>query len=674
MATEQQSGSTSDLMTFYDNYEAPLPAGSYRFVLQQTVSIGREQARNYYRDQSFEVLAPRYSIDGDEIQAYFPPSGGVADYKSILPHLVLRTRNLPWERTVWPDKKREPWLALLVLSEKDALDGNAVAKTGKVADLEPHRADDLPIDYDALVDWWRMDAGGAILLPKFKRAEDFNTPVRLLDLDLKLFLSLCPRRKELPLLAHIRRVDTANKIPLEMVADGEFSVLVANRFPPQGANTVYLISLEGWNELLDAPEGKPQAASRVRLITLGSWSFVNDPAGHDTFGGLMQQLKNNSAVFGVALPAPSGNTYVDNALKRGYVPLDYKPMESSSTVAWYRGPLAPLARQRLTRPAFERADAALIFDESRGIMDVSYAAAWELGRLLALASPAFAKGLRLFVERRQNATEFARQIEEFLKDHRSSFKELNPSTAQPKDEQIAIADELVEWIARLVLLYPVPFQYLVPHPSLLPPESLRFFHLDDSWVDALVDGALSIAVRNLTDQQRVASRSDLQSALSKIVYQHRLRLQGKHPEWNPSERYRDTPKSGFLLRSSIVTGWPGVEVTVTTIADPDQTMPKILRLDQISDGVLFCLARGSLDRVTFREPREGITFGVGSDFKIQARKSGQTLDVKKDLLRAGALSGVVDVAALRDQLASAGSAEFAAQMIRKPEEQAIVWA
>src|ERR1051325_3209881 len=94
-----------------------------------------------------------------------------------------------------------------------------------------------------------------------------------------------------------------------------------------------------------------------------------------------------------------------------------------------------------------------------------------------------------------------------------------------------------------------------------------------------------------------------------------------------------TPKSGFLLRSSIVSGWPGVEVTAATNAEPDPKLPKILRLDQISDGGLFCLARGSLDTVTFREPREGITFGVSSDGKVKATKSGKVLDVKKDLLR-----------------------------------------
>ena len=654
-------------MIFYDNYEAPLTAGSYRFVLQQTVNLEGDEARHYYHDQRFEVLAPRYSIESDEIQAYFPPEGGVADYQNVLPHLVLRSRNLPWERTLSPQK--EPWLALLMLSEQEIVDGNALLNNGTLADLVPQRPDDLPIDDDSLETWWRPADIDTVLLPRFKRPEDLNTPVRLLDLNLKLFRKLCPNRKELPLLAHIRHVDTADKVPLEMVANGEFSVLVANRFPPPGTNTVYLISLEGWNGLLDSDPSGPQPASRVRLIVLGSWSFQNDPKGHDTFGGLMQQLKKNAAVFGIALPGTSGHAHVDNALKRGYVPLDYKPLQSTPGMAWYRGPLSPFPRQRLNRPAFERADAALIFDDKNGLMDVSYAAAWELGRLLALSSPAFAKGLHLFVERDQNAAEFANEIEKFLEQHRGSFKDPGTIPPSPAKEKIKIADDLVEWIARLVLLYPVPFHYLVPNQSLLPSESLRFFHLDDNWINALIDGAFSIAVR--TAELRASSRTDLQSLLSKIVYQYRLRLQGKQPEWNPSEQYMSIPKSGFLLRSSIVSGWPGVEVTASTNAAPDPNLPKILRLDQVAEGVLFCLARGSLETVTFREPREGITFGVSSDGKVKASKSGKVLDVRKDLLRAP--EGVVDIAKLRERLESSGSAEMATDMIRKPEQQDINW-
>ena len=214
-------------ITFYDNYEAALPAGNYKFVLQQSVTVEGDPTRHYYRDQNFEVLAPRYSIDADDIQAFFPPSGGVADYTNTLPHLVLNSRNLPWERR--PGDAGEPWLALLVISEDEVAGGKAVYKPGTLADLVPNDASSQV--------WSRTDQGDSVLLPMFTRKEDLKTPVRLLDLDLNLFRKICPSRKDLPMLAHIRHVDVADKIPLDMVASGEFSVLVANRFPPLGANT-----------------------------------------------------------------------------------------------------------------------------------------------------------------------------------------------------------------------------------------------------------------------------------------------------------------------------------------------------------------------------------------------------------------------------------------------------
>ena len=660
----------TDSMIFYDNYKTPLAAGTYRFILQQTVTLDGGDTHHYYRDQQFEVVAPRYVIEGSEIQAHFPPPGGVADYQNVLPHVVLRTRNLPWERQLWPGPQQEPWVALLVLSAADLLNGNAEVKTGTVADLKP----------DAPDIWSRTENGATVFLPQFKRGADEQTPLRLLDMDLRFFLEICPRRADLPCLAHIRKVDTANKVPLEMAADGEFSVLVANRFPFPGANTVHLISLEGWEKLLDSQSPPPQQSARIRLVTLGSWNFVSDEAGHDTFGGLMRRLRENASAFGVKRPSPSPNSYVEQALARGYVPLDYLPMDSNSAFAWYRGPLSPIRRPPLNRASFHRADAALIFDDRTALMDVSYASAWQVGRLLALSAPAFSKGLRLFVESCHNAAEVARQIEQFLELHRNAFPGLTlpaDNSPQPGGERVAIADELVQWIARLVLLYPVPFHYLIPNAALLPPESLRFFHLDDNWVDALVDGALSIAVRNQADHG-MASRSDLQLALSRIVYQYRLRLQGKTPEWNPTERYMDTPKSGFLLRSSIVSGWPGVEVTVETSGATGDTIPRILRMDQVADGVLFCLARGSLDKVIFREPREGLTFGVSSEGTLQGRRSNNVIRVKQDLMRAASRDGVTDIGALRARLeqqekVKVGAAEFALQMIRMPEEQTIEW-
>ena len=40
----------------------------------------------------------------------------------------------------------------------------------------------------------------------------------------------------------------------------------------------------------------------------------------------------------------------------------------------------------------------------------------------------------------------------------------------------------------------VPFSYIVSSEEMLPNESIRFFHMDRNWLDALVDGALSTGI------------------------------------------------------------------------------------------------------------------------------------------------------------------------------------
>ena len=65
------------------------------------------------------------------------------------------------------------------------------------------------------------------------------------------------------------------------------------------------------------------------------------------------------------------------------------------------------------------------------------------------------------------------------------------------DDQSALADaspgtdeyQVVSWLTRLHLLYAVPFAYLVPDIRMLPAESIRFFQVDNGWVEALLDGA-----------------------------------------------------------------------------------------------------------------------------------------------------------------------------------------
>lgn len=50
-----------------------------------------------------------------------------------------------------------------------------------------------------------------------------------------------------------------------------------------------------------------------------------------------------------------------------------------------------------------------------------------------------------------------------------------------------------DWIYNKLFLIDIPSHYLFVDSSYTPPEGLRFFHIDNAWLDAFIDGALSVA-------------------------------------------------------------------------------------------------------------------------------------------------------------------------------------
>jgi len=136
-----------------------------------------------------------------------------------------------------------------------------------------------------------------------------------------------------------------------------------------------------------------------------------------------------------------------------------------------------------------------------------------------------------------------------------------------------IPEEVTSWLGRLVLLYGVPFNYLIPDEKILPEESLRFFFLDPIWMQALVQGACSIGSNgygdriidtvmnewmqpNQPDEKNQASLANKKAA----GVRDQLREQYEDVPLPPEEACLDWPLTGFLLRSAVVEGWRGLEV------------------------------------------------------------------------------------------------------------------
>src|SRR5215471_6662407 len=70
---------------------------------------------------------------------------------------------------------------------------------------------------------------------------------------------------------------------------------------------------------------------------------------------------------------------------------------------------------------------------------------------------------------------------------------MNVKEQVPEDSPVAGMPPYMEsFLAHLRMLVGVPFEYLVPHPDLLPDECIRFFYVDRSWTDRVVEGANAV--------------------------------------------------------------------------------------------------------------------------------------------------------------------------------------
>lgn len=266
-----------------------------------------------------------------------------------------------------------------------------------------------------------------------------------------------------------------------------------------------------------------------------------------------------------------------------------------------------------------------------------------------------------------------------------SARTLDPVNALA-DDPIEIPPAIVTWCAHAMLLYGVPFEYLVPHPAMLPQESFRFFRIDQNWLLRLVEGAVSVGVGSSRDAIAILSQVDaVVSAAADEAVAVRARLRSKAaPAQDPIPTL---DWSGFLLRSKVVSGWVGIEVAAY---DANGNPLTLLRIDRLSPTVLFCLIRGVPARIDLMEPPETLHFGVlhqDSGYNVVLRGLGygghdpgvqfQPAVTASVPLAGGASPGVIDVSgaatnlknalAAQNALAPQGtftSCEFAIQMVR----------
>ena len=654
--------------TAFANFQSPgLKDGSYTVTAQIVIDPGVPKAPTFAAVQkTLQVGSDDPTLPAGSLVSVFPPENESGDYGSHLPHAVLNNPTLPWQRRLTPTAAGDaPWITILVLTDAE------------------------------------LKQPGVTVTP-----DPAPSSLKTLRLPTSLFQALAPTPDELRLLTHVRKATATNKT--NSVTEEDYAVVIGNRLPPQQptdtmstAANAFLVSLAGLGDHLPATEAdatKASSSDPVDLKVLYTWRFFTIPEPR-SFADVVVATNRDPPTLRLP-PGPATDAATADALAMGYVPLPHALRVGGQTVSWYRGPFVPYAttRQLPTLP-LSSADAATFYDPTRGMLDVSCASGWTLGRLLALNAGSFATALynwkrvtqratldRVLHELDTNSTaepaftaaspgrlrhaaaeqglgellpsafaalggwtgeavappataeapaRRARAPRPVLQSHERArhllqamtdvtriravhgvmdigLEEVADEDPPPVDPKVA---QIWAWLGDLNLLRSVPLFYLVPDERMLPAESIRFFHVDPSWMEALVDGALSIGRVTASDlshdaafQPTVRTGAAKATASARAMRKGLLAIDDGFPK--PPAR----PVSGFLLRSSAVATWPRMEVTASGPKGP----ANLLRMEALGT-CLICLFDQDVDTVILKSTVGGNSFRV----RLFRREPGQ---------------------------------------------------
>ncbi|HEX3685586.1 MAG TPA: hypothetical protein VHU83_23835 [Bryobacteraceae bacterium] len=743
---------------FFDGYFPALTAGTYHIEVKHTLQAPSGPNPEYKLTQTFKAEAPEFTIDPLAVESVYPPKDAAGIYGQQLPFLVLTDPSLARERSLVPGQHQPsrsnptPWIALLLFTEKEislAADSNSPVSTAKVRDLLAPNPDVLKP---------QLPAG-------WVAQELLESQCQTITIPGATFNAVMPLTTDLPYTAHCRAVNVEDEDPVLL------SVVAANRLPvPNLSETpaaplryyAHLVSLEGFAAYL-GPNGQPipnqpgkHVLMDVQLVSLYNWSFVSMPQPGLSFLELVTGLISSEELTPtLKLPVPpEANLPAPAAarLAQGFVPVTFVSGSGEETFAWYRGPFTaevPQPAPAVGNPPVPisqatSAEELIVYLAEQGLFDLSYAAAWNIGRGLALADANFAQEINGFrtsaqsaltaagqraamphlagatlhqlmardatrsqfaslmatglgrdwtealgrariykaPSASQRATRAQRGRRRFRPHHLLGHPHLNAALAGPLEES---TNSIAAWLANLTLLFPLPFSYLVPDPHMLPVESIRFFYVDPSWIDALFAGAMSIGIHGSAD---TAVQRAMLPSLTQAVSAQRLQRFRRRKAAAATPQDTATKMSGVLLRSQLVSAWPGLAVSATRGGAPLH----LVRDDCPSQNVRLVLFDGIPDTVTLGEPYQGLNFGVQDNgivprYVTAPNPIGKQIPGAKPVPPGGYSAfldtycrtrdgAVVKLAELASALATAtgagssfGAGDFAIQVVRAPELQ-----
>ncbi|MBO4290447.1 MAG: hypothetical protein J5898_00920 [Lachnospiraceae bacterium] len=630
-----------------------LQQGNYRIEATSIISIGAVRKEEYktIAEKNVRITSDESNMGDQLIQSVFPPRGGRGDFSTSLPFIVFKDRSLPWRKRLdfkGTDSDKNPWMVILAFPTNE--------NCGEILEVSE----------------------------------------RKLKIPVQTFKNYMPGYSDLKYLAHVRKVEVNNKVTGENGMTDTFSCILGNRFIGAGQNRAYLISLEGLqNYFEEGTNGDGKAFSscldevdEVEAECLYDWSFFCE---EEKFG--IEQFISQATVDTLRPPEESAS---EDPVCLGYVPVRHYLINGDRTVSWYRGPFCPV---RVEQENFRWSDFAaeqVSYDEHSGMLDISYSCAWQLGRQLALSDNKYASALiRYYKDQHNKAYSEVKLQNEFAGDELGSLLDCMAGMLRKgdgentnyhfvkKEEQDAPADEFWEnninsrkslrrsriadempgedypelikdKLQRWAAFYDVPFEWLFPNEASALEESIRLFAVDDNWLKAFLNGALSLGrgSRILKPEDYLKPDELIRESIHLNRSPRIGLLNGMRGIRDDSEitklreeyknRNEDLPcfcMTGILIHSELVADNPGLEVHLYNkickegdVIDPDSEL-EIIRMERLKPSMMLVLAAGEIKCVMLDIPSESMRYGCltadGSYIELRNPADGKYYDSQK---------------------------------------------
>ncbi|WP_295212605.1 hypothetical protein [uncultured Chryseobacterium sp.] len=248
-----------------------------------------------------------------------------------------------------------------------------------------------------------------------------------------------------------------------------------------------------------------------------------------TLKGLLHELKIQAFTTHTITSHEAANRLLNIAK----VPLEHQLKGGGKMISWYQG---PFVNRKYTfdlemfngisedRYLPDHADHLILFNEDTKMYDMTYASAWQLGRLMVMNDNKVLQELKKW--------KYDLSLQQLIEEQNRTTHLVKLST---DDSACQLPEVLADYTTGFLKFENFPLYYLFPHSDLSTEESCKYFKIDNSWLLAFLYGIFSAGPKLKT---YIFKKYILQNETVKKAFNF------------------ETESYGIVIQSHIIKNWP----------------------------------------------------------------------------------------------------------------------